>query len=112
LLSPERARDVYGVRPADDAAATHALRQTMAAERGARPAFDFGPGRDAWETKFGVAAETIAAWLPSLPEGVRRHAQVEVYRRLAYIGTGPYDASATHDVIRAVAAKLPKRTVS
>ena len=77
-----------------------------------QPSEDFGPGRDAWETKFGIAAETIASWLPSLPEGVRRHAQAEVYRRLAYIGNGPYDASATDDVIRDVAAKLPKRTMS
>ncbi len=49
LVSPERARSVYGVAIGQDAAATQALRHAMSAERGARPAFDFGPGRDAWE---------------------------------------------------------------
>ena len=55
--------------------------RTMAAQRGAPPAFDFGPGRGAWEATYGTAAERIADWLPMLAEGMRRHAQAEVYRQ-------------------------------
>jgi N-methylhydantoinase B len=111
LLSRERARSVYGVvvtngeaQPAE----TKALRATMAAQRAAPPAFDFGPGRGAWEATYGTAAERIADWLPMLAEGIRRHAQAEVYRQLQASGPGPYDATATQQAIQLVETKLPK----
>jgi N-methylhydantoinase B len=112
LVSPERARSVYGVAIGQDDAATQALRHAMSAERGARPAFDFGPGRDAWEGLYGAAAECIAAWLPTLPEGVRRHAQAEVYQRLQESAPGPYDSAATERAIRVVEDNLPRRISS
>jgi N-methylhydantoinase B len=109
LVSPERARSVYGVAIDQDDAATQALRHAMSAERSARPAFDFGPGRDAWESRYGVAAECIAEWLPTLPEGVRRHAQAEVYQRLQDSALGHYDTAATEQAIRVVEGNLPRR---
>ncbi len=110
LVSPERARSVYGVVIADgdlQESETQALRKSMTADGGARSAFDFGPGRGAWEQTYGVAAETIAAWLPSLAEGVRRHAQAEVYQQLREAGSGPYDSAATQRAIRVVETRLP-----
>jgi hypothetical protein len=112
LVSAERARSVYGVPIGQDDTATQALRTAMAAERGARPAFDFGPGRTAWEKIYGVAAEHIAAWMPSLPEGVRRHAQAAVYQHLRETGPGPYDRAATERVIRFVEEKFPRRAAA
>ena len=84
------------------------MRAAMAAQRVAPPAFDFGPGRGAWEATYGVAAERIADWLPMLAEGIRRHAQAEVYRQLQASGPGPYDATATQQAIQLVETKLPK----
>ncbi len=110
LVSEERARAAYGVAIALGAprmAETQALRQEMAASRGALPAFDFGPGRSAWEATYGAAVERIADWLATLPEGVRRHAQAEVYRCLRQSGPGPYDGGATEQAIRGAAAALP-----
>jgi N-methylhydantoinase B len=110
LVSPERARTVYGVVIAPSglrAAETRTLRSAMATQRGARPAFDFGPGRSVWEAIHGVAVQRIAAWLPTLPEGVRRHAQAEVHRHLHETGPGPYDSAATEQAIRIVAEALP-----
>jgi N-methylhydantoinase B len=110
LVSLLRARSVYGVVFADGAvqtAETRALRSERAMSRGTLSAFDFGPGRRTWEASFGTAADRIAAWLPSLPEGVRRHAQSAVYQRLQDSGPGPHDAAATERAIGAVAATLP-----
>jgi N-methylhydantoinase B len=106
LVSPERARTVYGVALGQDDAATEALRRDMAAARAPRPDFDYGPGRTAWEEVYGAAAERIAAWLPTLPEGVRRHAQAEIYQHLRHAGPGPYTPAATEQAIRRVEAKL------
>jgi N-methylhydantoinase B len=108
LVSPERARSVYGVAIGEDEAATAARRAALAAKRKAQPSFDYGPGRTAWEEIYGVAAEGIAAWLPSLPEGVRREAQGRVYHELRETGPGPYDGAATEQVMRSVEAKLPR----
>jgi N-methylhydantoinase B len=115
LVSPERARSVYGVVIASGdvaAAETKALRTNMAAQCTARPPFDFGPGRGAWEATYGVAAEHIAAWLPTLAEGVRRHAQAEVYHQLRASGPGPYDGAATGQAIQLVKTKLPANSGS
>ena len=111
LISPERARSVYGVVVSDgqaDAAETQACRAGLAGSRRELPAFDFGPGRSAWEGTYGVAAKSIAEWLPTLSEGVRRHAQGEVYRTLRGIGPGPYGQSEADQAIRIVAEKLKK----
>ena len=107
LCHAERARSVYGVIIAQGASQTkgHGVRQ-MSAERGVLPAFDFGPGRSAWEATYGVAAECIATWLPTLPEGVRRYAQAEVYQYLRQSEPGPYDDVATQQAIARVAASL------
>ena len=64
-----------------------------------RRMFDFGPGRSEWERVHATAAELIAAWLPSLPLGVRRYAQGQVYRRLHELGPGPYDAPLVDDIL-------------
>jgi N-methylhydantoinase B len=107
LVSPERASEVYGVRlngaGAVEAAATAALRGR---KRPARDGFDFGPARTAWERVHGEAAERIAAWLPSLPVAVRRHAQGEAYRHLHGAGPGPYRAEAIAAALAAIGAAL------
>ena len=61
LVSPERARDIYGVAITAgmlDEAATAVLRGRA---RNASDAFDFGPARGEWERVHGIAAERIAA---------------------------------------------------
>ena len=110
LVTTERARSVYGVITAQgelQTIETQECREELAAARGVLPAFDFGPGRSAWEAIYGAAAERIAAWLPSLSEGVRRYAQAEVYQTLRQSGPGPYDDAATQQAIGKVAAALP-----
>src|SRR6185436_17336988 len=106
LVSPERAREVYGVAieaGAVDEAATAALRRRP---RTAAGDFDFGPARSEWERRHAEAAERIAAWLPGLPVAVRRHAQAEVYHRLHTAGPGPYRTEAIETVLSAVGAAL------
>ena len=106
LVSPERARDVYGVviaHGAVDAALTAALR---ARPRERNTGFDFGPARTAWERVHGEAAERIAAWLPSLPVAVRRYAQAEAYGHLHDTGPGPYRAEAVSAAFAAVETAL------
>ena len=109
LVSPERARSVYGVVIRDgqvDANETIACRAVLAAARRELPAFDFGPGRSEWESVYGLAAGAVADWLPELPAGVRRHAQGEVYRVLRASGRGPYDERAVGEALRVVSARL------
>ena len=109
LVSPARARDVYGValvEGAIDAAATRSLRAHLRSARGALQAFDYGAARTEWESIYGAAAERIAAWLPSLSAGVRRHAQSAVYRRLREGGAGPYEEKAIAAAIAAVEAAM------
>src|SRR5579884_1628635 len=103
LLSPQRARAVYGVVPGDEAASA-ALRRRLRAARPAAEAFDFGTARREWERRHGRAAEAIAAFLPSLPAGVRRHAQSEFYRHLHRAGPGPYDDETIAAALAALAA--------
>ncbi|MEJ0020646.1 MAG: hydantoinase B/oxoprolinase family protein [Acetobacteraceae bacterium] len=108
LVSPERARSEYGVALVDgvvDAAATAALRPAGRE----LPAYDFGPARTAWEHVHGAAAQTIAAWLPSLPVGVRRYAQAHAYQRLHAAGEGPYQAAAVDGVLAGLTAELAGR---
>jgi N-methylhydantoinase B len=106
LISPERAREVYGVvidaGEIDDAATLH-LRDAAGRPR---HDFDFGAGRDEWERIHGEAAEHIAGWLPSLPAGVRRYAQAEAYRRLHAAGPGPYRGAAIAAAIAETGATL------
>jgi N-methylhydantoinase B len=108
LVSPERARDVYGVAitaGALDAAATAVLRQRPRNTAVDSPGgFDFGPARSEWERVHGVAAERIAAWLPSQPVAVRRYA--EAYRQLHDTGPGPYRADAIAAALATVDAAL------
>ncbi len=107
LVSPERARAVYGVALSAagvvDAAMTAALRRRL---REAGVGFDFGPARTAWERVHGAAAQRIAAWLPGLPVAVRRYAQGEAYRHLHGAGPGPYRADAIAAALAAVGAAL------
>jgi hypothetical protein len=49
----------------------------------------------------------VAAWLPHLPEGVRRYAQAEVYRLLQEAGPGPHGRDAAQRAIQAVSTTLP-----
>jgi N-methylhydantoinase B len=112
LVSPERARDVYGVviaSSAVDEAATAALRRRP---RAANAGFDFGPARTEWERVHGAAAERIAAWLPSLPVAVRRYAQAEAYRHLHDTGQGPYRADAIATALASVDMALGQQTAA
>jgi N-methylhydantoinase B len=103
LVSRERARDVYGVALSGtgvDVAATRLLREQLrnARTRGLEP-FDLGPARSEWERLHGDVPERIAAWLPTLPAGVQRYAQSEVYRHLHASGPGLY---AEHAIVAAI----------
>jgi N-methylhydantoinase B len=102
LVSPERARDVYGVVIANGAVDVDATAAQRSRRRNVASGFDFGPARTEWERVHGEAAERIEAWLPSLPAAVRRYAQAEAYRRLHEAGPGPYRA----DAITAALAKV------
>jgi len=110
LVSLRRARDVYGVvllrDGTVDAAATERGRDALTASRVAPQTYDFGPGRTEWERVHGVAAGLIAAWLPSLPAGVRRYAQSRVYRFLHNTGPGPYDEASVQRSLADVADQL------
>jgi len=88
-----------------DAAATDAARRV------ARPLldFDFGRARSEWERVHGEAAARIAAWLPSLPEGVRRYVQAHAYQRLHASGEGPYGADAVDGVLAVLGGELAAR---
>lgn len=108
LVSRERARAVYGVALIGDdvdQVTTNRLRNSL------RPTgdFDFGPARSEWERVHGEAAARIAAWLPSLPAGVRRYAQASVYRRLHAAGPGPYRADEVSAVLATLGAELAAR---
>ena len=89
-----------------DGVATQALRTRLNGHRPRRASFDFGAARGAWEHSHGLAAERIAAWLPSLPAGVRRHAQTEIYGRLHATGTGPYASDAVTTALDEIADAL------
>ena len=108
LVSRERARAVYGVALAGDEVDRPATEQLRNSQRGAAD-FDFGPARGAWERVHGEAAERIAAWLPNLPAGVRRHAQAQVYKALHAAGAGPYDADQVATVVAAIDTELRVR---
>jgi N-methylhydantoinase B len=102
LVSRERARDAYGVVLAGDEVdeqETAALRARMP-RNGEK--FDLGPARTGWERVHGEAAERIAAWLPSLPAGVRRYAEGAAYRALHASGPGPYRKAAIEAAIASV----------
>jgi N-methylhydantoinase B len=109
LISGERATEVYGVvldGDAVDEAATARLRGGQREPGG----FDFGAARSAWERVHGIAAERIAAWLPSLPVGVRRYAQAQAYQQLHGSGPGPYDADQVAAVIAGIETALQRTT--
>jgi hypothetical protein len=109
LVSSARARDVYGVVVTDgkvETADSQALRERLRGTRLHEDIFDLGPAREEWERLHGVAAERIAAWLPSLPAGVRRYAQVEIYRHLHMTGRGPYGPEAISTALAKVRAAL------
>jgi N-methylhydantoinase B len=113
LVSQQRARAVYGVVIGADGVRTEetrALRADLAAQSGRRPDFDYGPGRNGWEARYRAAMDRVSAWLPTLPPGMRRHAQAEVYRQLQRLPAPTVSAEAAEAAIRAVAATLPQRT--
>ena len=105
LVSRERAREVYGVVLAGDevdreATARLRNRQSVTGD------FDFGQARDEWERVHGLAAEHIAAWLGSLPVGVRRYAQAHAYQRLRAKGPGPYGSDEVAEILDALHTEL------
>jgi N-methylhydantoinase B len=108
LVSPGRARDVYGVAldgDEVDLVTTARLRSNQCATED----FDFGQARGEWERVHGLAAGCIAAWLPSLPVGVRRYAQAHAYQRLHAGGSGPYEADSIAMVLGTISAELSSR---
>ncbi|WP_210485646.1 hydantoinase B/oxoprolinase family protein [Microvirga antarctica] len=80
------ARDDYGVVIADeelDRGATTALRATLRTDRGAVPAFDFGPERSAWDAVFDDATMTdINALLMRLGSNARPQRRRELFERV------------------------------
>ena len=109
LVSPQRARTVYGVALRGgivDTAQTDRLRTEMSASQAASGTYDFGPGRTEWERVHGCAAGLISDWLPTLPTGVRRYAQAQAYRHLHETGPGPYDTETVRKILSEVAVKL------
>jgi len=115
LVSHMRAHDIYGVMLREggvDSAATARRREQLKQARAAPAAYDFGPARSEWERIHGTAAELIADWLPTLPAGVRRHAQGRVYRQLHEMGPGPYDVPDVQAVLQRLAAELNRPSQS
>jgi N-methylhydantoinase B len=113
LVSQARARDIYGVvvtNGAVDTAATMRQRETICAQRGPTPDYDFGPGRTEWERRHGVMAALIADWLPSIPLGVRRYAQGRAYQLVHERGAGPYDAATVNGVLAEIETALHIKT--
>jgi N-methylhydantoinase B len=93
LVSPGRARDVYGVVIANDAVdfdATAALRKEKARTQPPATAFDFGPGRTRWEADYDAAAGPIRKWIWSLPFGLRWYGRQQVWSRLKALGKPPF----------------------
>ena len=108
LVSRERARDVYGVAIDGDGldlAETTPLRNCQRTTED----FDFGQARGEWERVHGLAADRIAAWLPSLPVGVRRYAQVHAYQALHASGPGPYGDNEISAVLDSLGAEQAMR---
>ena len=83
---------VYGVVLNGDAVDAPETARLRAGDRQTGE-IDFGDARREWERMHGIAAESVADWLPTLPVGVRRYAQAHVYEQLHASGPGPYDAS-------------------
>ena len=108
LVSRERARAVYGVALDGDDADMAATEQLRNGQRAAGD-FDFGEARSEWERAHGAAAERIAAWLPSLPVGVRRYAQAHAYQRLRANGPGPYQVNEITAALEAIGSELKGR---
>jgi N-methylhydantoinase B len=89
LVSPDRARAVYGVVLAGsdiDVAATSALRADAAGEAG--EAIDLGRGRRAWEAEWGQTADAVTEWLAQLPARLRPVAKTTAWSELKASGAG------------------------
>ncbi len=106
-VSPEAARRDYGVvigTSGLDVEASEALRCELRAHRPPRPAFDFGPEREAWEQVFDDASMTrINAMLMRLGPNVRSQRRRQLFEQvvpeLGSVGIRPL-----HDVIGDIAA--------
>jgi N-methylhydantoinase B len=109
LVSRERAREIYGVALTGDEVDLPATEQLRALDH-ATQAIDFGSARSEWERVHGEAAASIAAWLPSLPAGVRRYAQSHAYQRLHAAGPGPYSTTQIAVALASIDADLANRT--
>lgn len=103
----DAARRDYGVVIGEnglDEAASEALRSRLRASRPPRPAFDFGPEREAWEQVFDDASMTrINAMLMRLGPNVRSQRRRQLFEQvvpeLASVGIRPL-----HDVIGDIGA--------
>jgi N-methylhydantoinase B len=86
LLSPDAAREAYGVVVVDgtlDGAATDALRARLGDAAPAAPAIDLGPSRQAYERRWpDEASSALARLLLALPAGIRAFAKAEVHGRV------------------------------
>jgi N-methylhydantoinase B len=108
LVSRDRAREVYGVALIGGDGDKSATEQLRNRERTTHD-FDFGAARCEWERVHGRAAACIAAWLPSVPAGVRRYAQAHAYQRLHATGPGPYDRDEVARVLGELGEELAVR---
>jgi N-methylhydantoinase B len=94
-----------------DEAASEARRRALRAERGPRPAFDFGPERDAWERVFDdPSMMRINALLMRLGPNVRSQRRRQLFERvvpdLASVGVTPL-----HEVIGDIGAARSRLAV-
>ncbi|GIL02478.1 MAG: hydantoin utilization protein B [Alphaproteobacteria bacterium] len=107
LISPERARDVYGVvtdqRGTLDEEATVALRRRHSQKAG-WPGFDFGEGRCKWERDWGAAYAAICDWVRDLAPGIRRSMQEKAYAAMRMQLAGPVSREVAMEFLEAMSA--------
>ena len=111
LVSRERARDGLRRRAGRRRGGHGRDQSNCATASGQHGDFDFGEARSEWERVHGTAAERIAAWLPSLPVGVRRYAQAHAYQRLRANGPGPYGSTQITAALEAIGSELKGREI-
>src|SRR5690606_19822179 len=109
IISPERAREVYGVEIRDGAVddeGTSRLRDTLQSEQSQAPLFDRGDGFRAWEATYGEASAIITEWLKQFRPRLRPLAKEQAYLQLAATGSAPWQPELIHAKLREIESKL------